>query len=179
MELTRRDALLALVGGGLVASTTLAEEVAGGDATMNEADLGTLGALAEVLYPSEVTVSDDFVETYVVGRQAVDDDYRAGLTEAIGVLRETSRQETGQRYASLEPERRDGVLRATGADRAYADPGGTVAQRVRYYLVDGLLYAIYATPKGAGLVGNENPTGYPGGTQVYQRPPEDEGRAER
>lgn len=157
-----------------MASTALAEEATDGDATVDENDLETLGALAEVLYPSAVTVSDDFVETYVVGRQAVDDDYRVGLTEALDVLRETSRRETGRKYASLGPERRDGVLRATGAGRAYADPEGTVAQRVRYYLVNGLLYAIYATPKGAGLAGNENPKGYPGGTQVYQEPPGDE-----
>lgn len=173
MELTRRDAVLALAGGGLVASTALAEDAIGRDATMSGADLETLGALAEVLYPSSVAVTDEFVETYVLGRQAVDDGYLAGLAGAVDAVRTTSRQETGRAYASLDVGLRDDVLRATGADRAYADPEGTVAQRVRFYVVDGLLYALYTTPRGAGLVGNDNPEGYPGGTGVYQQPPGD------
>ena len=171
MELTRRDALLALAGGGLVASTAVVEDAVGHDATVTGVDLETLGALADVLYPSSVAVTDGFVETYVLGRDAVDDGYLTGLAEALNVVRATSRRETGRAYASLDAARRDGVLRATGADRAYADPDGTTAQRVRFYVIDGLLYALYTTPRGAGLVGNDNPTGYPGGTRVYQQPP--------
>lgn len=176
MELTRRDALLALVGGGLVASTAFVEDASDHGAATAESDLDleTLGALAEVLYPSAVTVTDGFIRTYVLGRRAVDGDYLTGVAEALEVVRATSRRETGRAYASLDAARRDGVLRATGADRAYADPDGTAAQRVRFYVIDGLLYALYATPRGAGLVGNDNPAGYPGGTRVYQRPPGEE-----
>ena len=173
MELTRRDALLALAGGGLVASTTFAEDAIDRDATMNGTDLETLGALAEVLYPSSVTVTDGFVETYVLGREAVDDGYLAGLSGALDAVRATSKRETGRAYASLDAGLRDHVLRATGTDRAYANPEGTTAQQIRFYVVDGLLYALYTTPRGAGLVGNDNPEGYPGGTRVYQQPPGD------
>lgn len=174
MELTRRDALLALGGGGLIASGAAVDgTVGGGGATVSEADRGTLVAAAEVLYPSSVTVTDEFIGTYVLGRQTVDEEYLAAIGDALDELRTASRQETGRAYASLDGALRDDVLRATGADRAYADPEGTVAQRLRYYVVDELLYAFYATPKGAGLAGSENPDGYPGGTEVYQRPPKE------
>ena len=148
MELTRRDALLALAGGGLIASGAAVDGTAGrGDATVSDADRETLVAAAEVLYPSSVTVTDEFVRTYVLGRQTVDETYLTAIGDAL-----------------------DEVLRATGADRAYADPEGTVAQRIRYYVVDELLYAFYATPKGAGLMGSENPDGYPGGTARHGLP---------
>ncbi|MFC6939915.1 gluconate 2-dehydrogenase subunit 3 family protein [Salinirubellus sp. GCM10025818] len=173
MELTRRDAILALAGGGLVGSAALAEEVTGGgQRSLSGADREVLRSTAEVLYPTSVTVTDDFVETYVLGRQAVDEEYLTGVTEALETVRSTSRSETGRSYTSLDGGRRDEVLRATEADRAYPDPDGTVAQRIRYYVVDELLYALYSTPKGAGLVGNENPKGHPGGIEIYQRRPE-------
>ena len=131
-----------------------------------------LVAVAEVLYPSSVAVTREFVETYSLGRQSVDEEYLARMSETLEEVRTTSRLETGRAYASLGPDLRDEVLRATGADRAYADPEGTVAQRIRYYVIDELLYAFYATPKGAEFVGSRNPVGYPGGTEAYQQRPE-------
>jgi hypothetical protein len=172
MELTRRDALLALAGGGLVASAAVDSRGTAGDGgTVSEDDIEMLVALAEVLYPSSVAVTREFVETYSLGRTAVDEAYLARMSEALEGVRTTSRLETGRAYASLDPDLRDEVLRATGADRAYADPGGTVAQRIRYYVVDELLYAFYTTPKGAEFVGSQNPVGYPGGTEAYQQRP--------
>lgn len=172
MELTRRDALLALAGGGLVASAAVDRgRTAGTNGGVSGADLETLVAVAEVLYPSSVAVTGEFVETYSLGRQSVDEEYLARMSEALEEVRTTSRLETGRAYASLDPDLRDEVLRATGADRAYADPEGTVAQRIRYYVIDELLYAFYATPKGAEFVGSQNPVGYPGGTEAYQQRP--------
>lgn len=175
MELTRRDAVLAFVGGGLVASAAVAERaIEDGDGSVTGSDVRTLAALADVLYPSSVEVTREFVETAALGLAMVDDEYLDGLSDALDVVRTTSRRETGRRFASLDAGLGDDVLRATGAGRASPDPDGTTAQRVRYYVVDGLLYALYATPRGAGLVGNENPKGYPGGTERYRRPPTEE-----
>lgn len=173
MKLTRRDAVLAFVGGGVVASASAIDgALADGDGTVTGDDVETLAALTEVLYPSEVEVTREFVETSALGLALVDEGYLAGLSDALAAVRTTSRRETGRRFESLDPELGDRVLRATGAGLAHAAPEGTVAQRVRYYVVDGLLYALYATPKGARLVGNPNPKGYPGGAEYYQRPPE-------
>lgn len=172
MELSRRDALFVLAGGGVAGSAAihrgLLDDV---DDSLSGSELRTLGAVADLLYPSSVEATSEFVETYVVGRQRWDDDYLQGVRGALDALGRTSRRETGRSFPSLGTGLRDDVLRATGADRAHSDPAGTEAQRVRYYLVDELLYAFYASPRGGRLVGNENPTGYPGGTDAYQNVP--------
>jgi hypothetical protein len=176
MELTRRDAILALGGGGIaVGAKAVGEGVAGADASggdgasLSGTELDTLVAAAEVLYPTRVDATPEFVETYA-GRVFADRAPELGGT--LRSLRGTARRETGGRFEALPVGRREAVLRATGADRAYPDPEGTTAQRVRYYVVNGLLYALYSTPKGAELVGSANPEGYPGGTEAYQRRPE-------
>jgi len=64
---------------------------------------------------------------------------------------------------------RDSLLREVGADTAPPDPDGTNAERVRFYVVNELLYALYTSPTGGELVGIENPQGHPGGTDTYQR----------
>ena len=172
MKLTRRDALLALAGGGIVASTALTTDEMGGEFT--DSDVETLVHLAEVLYPSAVDVTTEFVETYVVGRYRSDEERLAGLTSALQVVRRTSTRETGRSLGSLDIDTRDEVLRATGGDRAFPDPEGTTAQKVRYYIINDLLYALYTTPKGGELVGNPNPMGYPGGIEAYQQEPDAE-----
>jgi len=48
-------------------------------------------------------------------------------------------------------------------DTAGPDPDGVAGERIRYYLVNELLYAFYASPTGAGLVGLENPRPIPAG----------------
>jgi len=42
-------------------------------------------------------------------------------------------------------------------------PDGTVPARIRYHLVNGLLYALFTSPVGTRLFGIRNPIGYPGG----------------
>lgn len=171
MKLTRRDALLALSAGGLAVG---AESVANRASDVEQpglttTELDTLVALAEILYPTQVDPSAAFVETFVVERFS---DRRARLETAVESLRKVARRDTGRGFESLSPNRRESVLRATGADRAYPDPNGTRAQQLRYYLVNGLLFALYSTPHGAELVGSTNPRGYPGGQEAYQRRPE-------
>lgn len=175
MELTRRDALLVLAGGGLVGVTASRRE-AGSDSgsPIGQTDVRTLAAVAEVLYPSAVEPTPEFVETYVIGRHGSEDRYQTGLREALETLRRWSTRLTGKELHTLPPDRREHVLRAEGADLSYPDPEGTDAQQVRYYVVDDLLYALYATPKGAALVGQPNPAGYPGGTESYRANTDDD-----
>lgn len=175
MELTRRDAILALAGGGVaVGAKSIVEGPTGGreagaDGQLSAPTLDTLVATAEVLYPDQVDPSREFVEAYATRRFG---DQLVDLEAAIDSLHDTARQETGRRFETLSPGKRGAVLRAVGADRAYPDPEGTTPQQLRYYLVNGLLFALYSTPKGAGLVGSANPEGYPGGQEEYQRRPE-------
>jgi hypothetical protein len=76
MELTRRDAVLALAGGGVavgakaVAEGAAGDTAAGGAASLSDTDLETLVAAAEVLYPTSVGASREFVEAYATRRFA-------------------------------------------------------------------------------------------------------------
>jgi hypothetical protein len=58
-----------------------------------------------------------------------------------------------------------------GVHTADEDPDGTTAERIRFYVVNELLFALYASPAGGRLVGIENPQGHPGGAESYRRGP--------
>jgi hypothetical protein len=183
VELTRRDALAALaatgsaVGGGVLAGrygAPTAESAPESERTHSSASLSTplldlLDGVAEVLYPSDVEGRRAFVETYVLGR--IDDrpSYRAGMDEAAAQLDALARDWEDAAYATLDVETRDRLLRGIGVETADPVPDGTLTERVRFYLVNDLLFAFYASPTGGRLVGIENPIGHPGGIESYQR----------
>jgi hypothetical protein len=168
VELTRRDAVAALA--------TLGAGVGSGclDRTLGEREEGpeTLAALtaaAEVVYPSAATGHEQFVETFVLGRIEEREAYYAGLREALAALDERAREWYGAPFVDLPPAERNALLEEVGADYRDPDPEGLLGGRVRYYVVNELLYAFYASPTGGRLVGMENPVGHPGGTESYQR----------
>lgn len=176
MELTRRDALAALAAGGVSVGASAAVLEGGlldGDSGTGESDidLDSLVAVARVVYPSSVEGVREFVETYALGRLDGREAYRDGVRAALAELDDYATDWYGDRYAALDREQRDSLLREMGVDAADPDPDGTAPERVRYYLVNELLYALYTTPTGGKLVGIENPQGYPGGTDSYQRGP--------
>jgi hypothetical protein len=169
-ELTRRDALAALAGGGAVgAAVGLADLADSGDEAFSAADVETLVALAEVIYPSEVTVTTAFVQTYVDGLPA---ERRDGIAEATSRLDNGARRFAGEAFAGLDPGEREAVLRRMGVQSAESDSGGGVPERIRYHLVNSLLYALFTSPMGSELVGISNPTGHPGGYESLTRAPE-------
>ncbi|WP_101296612.1 gluconate 2-dehydrogenase subunit 3 family protein [Halegenticoccus soli] len=181
MELTRRDALAALAAGGVVlgggAALTWeelrAEEGGNRDgAALDDREVETLAAVATALYPSEATGVPAFVETYVVGRIRDRRAYAEGVKSALSTLDSYAESWYGGRYAALDGGARDGLLREVGVATAEPNPDGLDPERLRYYLVNELLYAFYASPAGGRLVGIENPQGYPGGTESYRRGPE-------
>ena len=170
IELTRRDAVVALSASVLAGSAVTADQLTGrADVKVTDEEQRKLVSLAEVLYPSAVEPTSSFVETYVVGRYELSDEHINGLVEALETVEKTSKSETGVSFEALDRRSRDAVLRETGAQRARPDPDGTVAQKVRYYVVNELLYALYRTPVGGELVGNPNPAGFPGGVDTYQK----------
>jgi hypothetical protein len=131
-------------------------------------------AVAEVIFPTDVSGNQKFVETYLNGRTA-DETYSVDEVESLlGIIDDRAKRMTGIVFTDLDPQRRDDVLRAVGGASAYPDPDGTVPQRIRYYLINDLLFALYSSPAGGKLVGNENPIGHPGGRQAYQHGPDDE-----
>jgi hypothetical protein len=176
MELTRRDATIALAALGSGAAIGLSatrepdEEAEGLDGSDDAAVVSAMAALAEVLYPSKLSGIDPFVETFVSDRLE-----RAGhgesLRETVAELDGVAASWHGAPIAELSPAARKELLREVGADVADEVPDGTTAERVRYFVVNELLMALYTSPTGGELVGIENPQGHPGGTDTYQRGP--------
>lgn len=176
MDLTRRDAILALVASGAVVGGVGAaiERTRNDRSDDNEFDdelLPHLVAVAEVVYPSAVTPTTEFVRTYTLGRTSDRPEYRRGLETATRDLVEESQRRYGAKPAALPVPKRDQLLRTLGVATTVPDPDGTVPGRIRYYVVEELLYALYTTPVGGKLVGHENPDGHPGGLDAYQRGP--------
>jgi len=170
MELTRRDALAALAAAGVGAGATRVAD-SGAPAPLTDREVETLVAVADVAYPSAVSGVASFVRRYAVARVDADADYRAGVRESLAALDAACRDWFGDRFAALDADARRRALRQVGALAADPDPSGTRGPRIRYYVLNELLAALYTTPTGAGLAGLENPPGYPGGDVSYQRGP--------
>ena len=170
MELTRRDALVALGGAGAAA---------GGAYTVSRLDdeeatrgvVERLVPVAEVVYPSQVEVTTDFLETYVVGRIEDREGYLGGVSDSLDTIDSYAVNLREEAFRDAPHDARDSLLRYMGVDEAEPDPDGTEAERVRYYVVNELQYALYTSPVGGKLVAIENPVGYPGGTDTYRRGP--------
>lgn len=189
MQLTRRDALVALMtlGGGAGAATAhlagvkrdrlddagMAEDdgAGAGAGSVGAHERRTMVAIARVVYPSSVTGIEPFVRTYLDRRTAARPTLAASIAESVSTLDDLGRDWHGDRFVDLDPDTGERLLREVGADTADADPAGTDAERVRYRLVNELLFALYASPTGGRLAGIENPQGHPGGLASYREGP--------
>ena len=165
ITLTRRDALTTLAAGGIAGGSLgvseLAVEAQPEPRSLTDHEIATAEAVATVVYPSAVTVTTEFVATYLRG---LGDDRKAALSETVADLNTHTQQRYGEVFHGIQPRaKRDAVLRSLGVNRAQSRPAGTVPERVRYHLVNSLLYALFTTPRGGELVGIENPIGHPGG----------------
>ncbi|MFC6889287.1 gluconate 2-dehydrogenase subunit 3 family protein [Halorubrum trueperi] len=188
MELTRRDAVAALATLGAAGGVALgarrareasedtdgtapdAEDGSPADLADEEAVRAAMTAVAAVVYPDAVDGVEAFVDRFLDGR--LDGSGHAeGLRATVGELDDAAVAWHGAPVAELSASDRNRLLREVGADTAEEDPDGTLAERVRYYVVNELLLALYASPTGGELVGLENPQGHPGGIESYRRGP--------
>jgi hypothetical protein len=180
-ELSRRDAIAALTAagigvsaGGLLAWDWLTDDDATDSETgrLSETDRETLDALAETVFPSAVSGISEFVETYVVGRLDAHPEREKEMVAAIAVMDSYTQEWFDEPFRALERDERHEALDMMGVDVTDPDPDGTDVERVRFYLVNELLFALYSSPTGGELLGLENPQGYPGGTTTYQHGPD-------
>jgi len=176
-ELDRRDVLKALsatgitVGGGVaLLEWTDADE--SDEAVVTDHERRTLHAVARTVYPSEVSGIESFVDGYMSGRLRADPERAAAVADALSALDSYAQEWEESEFRELTPVKQDETLRAMGVDQADPIPGGSPRERVRYYLVNELVYGFYSSPTGGELVGIENPQGHPGGTESYQQPPD-------
>jgi len=176
MELSRRDVLVALsaASAGAVAgcsSSGRGGDGDGGDASVDDHEVETLVALGAAVYPTAVDGVEGFVREYALERVRREPEYEAGVVDAVGRLDAYVDRFYSQSYPELSRTERLAVLEQLGVDDADPVPDGTDRERIRYFLVNELLYAFYTTPTGGSLAGLENPPGHPGGTTSYQRGP--------
>jgi len=177
VRLTRRDALVSLAAGGAVAgglslsaahAARTLEFDDDGDDPLSGPEVATAVAVADAVYPSAVEGVPAFVEAYV-GR------LRPSRRDAVGAaaagLDRRARDAYGAPFATLSRGDRETLLREVGVDRVVSKPEGTLAERIRYHLVNTLLYALFTSPTGSELVGIENPVGHPGGYDTYGEEP--------
>lgn len=168
MRLTRRDAILALSAAGVAVSTLgVSQWNESRSASIGAHEISTLTAVAETIYPSEIDGIPEFVERYVRGRTASGES--EGIVDAIGYLDAYASAWHDEQFRALDERSRSETLRTMGVDTASPDPGGSDVERVRYYVVNELLFALYTSPTGGELVGIENPIGHAGGIESYQR----------
>jgi len=173
MELTRRDVLAALAATGVAVGTgAVLRPEPEEDSPIGDHDVATLVAVAGVVYPSAVEGVESFVSEYSVTRVRDRPEYAAGVADAVDALDEYTRDWYDADFADLDAATRERALSGMDVDYANPDPGGSDRERIRYYLVNDLLYALFTTPTGGELAGIENPQGHPGGTSSYQRGPE-------
>lgn len=179
MELTRRDVVAALAASGIgsVAGCSQSSNDGGDGEPADETpisshDVATLVAIADVVYPSDAESVREFVEEYSVTRVRADDEYARGVADAVRTLDDYVGNWHDESFSALSVADRSDALDRMSVDVADPDPDGVPRERVRYYLVNELLFAFYSTPTGAGLAGLENPPGHPGGRRSYRRGPE-------
>ena len=193
-ELTRRDAVAALAavagaGTGCLALTAEAPQAdgnasregdpdagpgggdPGADSRLSARDRRTVRALTRTLYTSEVANVGPFVSTYLDGLATGAPDRLGEMAAAVDQLDDHARAWHDAPFAALDAATRDRTLRSFGLESATPDPAGNRVERVRHYLVDELLLALYASPTGGDLVGLPNPPGHPGGLASYRRGP--------
>jgi hypothetical protein len=176
MELTRRDVLAALgavgAAGAVGAGALTLSQRDGTENPVGDHEVATLVAVAGVVYPSEVDGVESFVQQYSVGRFEDRPEYAAGVADAVAALDEYTQHWEDAAFADLDADARESTLSGMQVDTADPAPDGADRERVRYYLVNELLYALFSTPTGGELAGIENPQGHPGGTTSYQRGPQ-------
>ena len=166
MNLQRRDLLLGAAGafGGLGLQAVLAGNddavAAATESELTDGELATLVSLALVVYPSEVSVDPGFVDAYF---WTLPDERVATASTLADALDSHARAAYGARFDALGAGEAATLLGDLGVDAATPNPRGVLAERIRYHLVNGLLYALFTSPRGGELFGIEHPIGHGGG----------------
>ncbi|WP_144921693.1 hypothetical protein [Halorubrum salsamenti] len=162
MRLTRRQALLGLVGASSVGGLGVYEllDRTATDATISDAGMNGLLTVADIVHPAAPEDVEPVISAYV-GR--LSHDRIRGVVRALSELDSRSRRHFGASFGALSRAQGERLLTTLGVNRVQSRPEGTLAERVRYHLVNAVLYALLTRPAGTELFGIGNPVGFPGG----------------
>lgn len=167
--------LVAAAGYGYGRSDDRGRVVANADGArpVTAGHLASATAVAEAVYPTRLDVDPAFLERELLDRVEPVPGHFDGFTAAVEALDARARARHGAPIATLPVSDRRAVLRGMGVTAVHPDPAGTTAARVRHYLVNDLLYALFTSPLSTPLTGIQNPPGHPGGRDAYRRRPDD------
>jgi len=170
MRLTRRQTLLGLVGassaGGLSVYELLDRTTI--DGPLSEAGMDGLLTVADIVHPASPEDVEPVISAYV-GR--LNDERVRGLVTTLSELDSRSRRHFGASFGALSRAQGERLLATLGVNRVQSRPEGTLAERVRYHLVNSVLYALLTYPTGTELFGIGNPAGFPGGFPSHTEEP--------
>lgn len=180
MRLNRRDVIAALAASGVAFLGSSAiflslddnSKKEWEDKPITESEVTGMVAAAKVLYPSEVENIEKFVTEYIRGQSNDNPEKIREMSKTITYLNKYSKSWYKKEFSDLDKKTRNRVFKQMDADSANPDPEGSDVERIRYYIINELLFALYTTPTGSRLVGLENPQGYPGGLKSYQLSPQ-------
>ncbi|WP_435095234.1 gluconate 2-dehydrogenase subunit 3 family protein [Halorubrum sp. N11] len=129
-------------------------------------------AIAEAVYPSAVSVESSFIERRVFARIEPKPDHFENLLTAIEAVDSHARARFGGGVTEMSAAHRRKLLQSMGVTAVHPTADGSTVEQIRFYIVNELLYALFTSPVGGELMGIDNPPGYPGGREAYQRGPE-------
>lgn len=166
MKLTRRHAILAAAGVSAAGLGTYelaaADEVSDGPFTQRERAM--LVTVAEAVYPWELAAAADVLVPYFT---RLDDRRTAATRRTLAEFDRLAQSAFGVPLETLSAEEGRTLLRTLGSDRIQSSPTGTLAERVRFHLVNSILFALMTHPSGTAPFDIDNPVGYPGGFASY------------
>ncbi|WP_128904478.1 hypothetical protein [Halorubrum amylolyticum] len=162
MRLTRRRALLGLVGASSVSGLGVYKllDRTTSDGPLSDAGMDGLLTVADIVHPAAPEDVEHVISAYVV---RLNQSRIRGLVTALSELDSRSRRHFGASFGALSRAQGERLLAALGVNRVQSRPEGTLAERVRYHLVNSVLYALLTRPAGTEPFGIGNPVGFPGG----------------
>lgn len=162
MKLTRRQTLLGLIGASSVGSLGIYELLDWRtiDGPLSAAGMNSLLTVADVVHPASPEDVEPVISAYV---NRLNDDRIRRLVTSLSELDSRSRRHFSASFGALSRAQGERLLATLGVNRVQPRPDGTLAERVRYHLVNSVLYALLTHPAGTELYGIGNPVGFAGG----------------
>ncbi len=167
VSLTRRRTLgiLALASAGSVSIHELTRSPSTGSGSLSERQVQKLLTIVDVVYPSsDPRQFEPTVRNYV---DSLPEERRQILLGTLAELDRITADALGQPLGAASTPGVIMVMKRIGVDRVQSKPRGMLAERIRFHLVNSIMYALLTEPRVTRSFGIDNPVGYPGGFSSY------------